>query len=320
MLNNSESKNSKTFAQITEEWFESLRPQLKLSSIVKYSNMLNTYILPEFADRNINEITRMEIQIFVNQCLLTGGAHGNGLSPKTVSGLISLINNISDYALVNGYNVANFQGISVRQSQKPMRILSRMEQGKLSKYLYVNMTPCNLGIIVCLYTGLRIGEVCALKWQDVLFDEQCIYIHQTMQRLQNEKSQNNKTMIVISPPKSDCSIRYVPIPEEIFSLLKKFSKAENAFLLTGDTDKFMEPRTLQNRFKAITKSCGIEDVNFHVLRHTFATRCVELGFDIKSLSEILGHSSVNITLNRYVHPSMELKQKNMNMLSELFIV
>ena len=126
-----------------------------------------------------------------------------------------------------------------------------------------------------------------------------------------------KTTIVISAPKSDCSIRTIPIPDDIFQILEKQQKKANAYILTGNTYEYIEPRTLQYRFRSLMNQCDIEDAHFHVLRHTFATRCVELGFDVKSLSEILGHASVNITMNRYVHPSMELKQKNMNMLSNL---
>ena len=122
---------------------------------------------------------------------------------------------------------------------------------------------------------------------------------------------------MIQSPKSDCSIRKIPFPDEMLSLMLPYQAQEEAFLLTGMVHSFIEPRNLENHFKAATKECDIYDVNFHALRHTFATRCIELGFDIKSLSEILGHASVNITLNRYVHPSMELKQKNMNKLSGL---
>lgn len=123
--------------------------------------------------------------------------------------------------------------------------------------------------------------------------------------------------MVILPPKSDCSICRIPIPDEVMRLLKAARKQDDAFLLTGLVHSYIEPRCLENRFKAVSKECGLTDVNYHALRHTFATRCVELGFDIKSLSEILGHASVNITLNRYVHPSMDLKQRNMNLLSDL---
>ena len=123
----------------------------------------------------------------------------------------------------------------------------------------------------------------------------------------------------ITKPKSQCSIRDIPIPEVLLPYLDS-KRSTDEYVLTGRSDIYVEPRTMQNHFKRILKQCDIEDVNFHVLRHTFATRCIELGFDIKSLSEILGHANVNITLNRYVHPSMDLKQQNMSKLSDLFAV
>ena len=130
----------------------------------------------------------------------------------------------------------------------------------------------------------------------------------------------HKSEIIISTPKSECSVRDVPIPDKLMLMLQKRQNAPNTYFLTGKTNLYVEPRTMQNRFKSTIKKAGIAPVNFHALRHTFATRCIELGFDIKSLSKILGYASVNITLNRYVHPSMELKQKNMNMLSDLLAV
>ena len=151
-------------------------------------------------------------------------------------------------------------------------------------------------------------------------EEQYIYVHRTLQRLQNKDNEIQRTSILISEPKSQCSIRKIPIPNELFQLILSMKQPSNTYFLTGRTQVFVEPRTLQNRFKVIIKQCNIKDANFHCLRHTFATRCVELGFDVKSLSEILGHANVNITMNRYVHPSMELKQKNMNLFSDLFSV
>lgn len=309
------------FAIIADEWFNSLKPQLKESSIVKYTNILNGYLFPGFGQRQIFDITRDDVVSFSKELLISGGVKGNGLSPKTVTSIISVLKNILEYASqVKNFKVVDIRGISVKQSQKPMRILSRSEQNKLSQYLCENLTLCNLGILLCLYTGLRIGEICALKWEDISFDEQYLYVHRTMQRLQKEDGNESKTRILISAPKSDCSIRKIPLPDEIFRLLTEYKHPVNTYFLTGKSHKYIEPRTMQNRFKAVSKKCGIENANFHALRHTFATRCVELGFDAKSLSEILGHSSVNITLNRYVHPSMELKQKNMNMLSNLLAV
>ncbi len=308
------------FGKIAGQWLDSIKPQLKESSIVKYTNILNLHLLPEFSAREITEITRSNISTFSCSLLVSGGYRAKGLSPKTVTDILSVLKSIFRYAaLEKNLPVADIKGISVKKQQKPMRILSRIEQTTLSNYLCSELTLSNLGILLCLYTGLRLGELCALKWEDISFREQSLHIHQTMQRIQTFKKDGNETYVKISTPKSDCSIRKIPIPEEIFQLIKSLEKPADTFFLTGLPDIYIEPRTMQNRFKYIINQCNIKDTNFHALRHTFATRCIELGFDIKCLSEILGHANVNITLNRYVHPSMELKQKNMNMLSDLFL-
>ena len=141
-----------------------------------------------------------------------------------------------------------------------------------------------------------------------------------LQRIQMHRGHGAKTEVVVTTPKSSCSIRKIPLPDEIFEILVLNKKASSGYVLTNDEYKFIEPRTMQNKFKKILKAAGVENANFHALRHTFATRCVELGFDIKSLSEILGHATVNITMNRYVHPTYEMKKKNMQKLSELLAV
>ena len=304
-----------TFKLIAEEWLEAQKFELKASSVSKYKNTLNAYLLPQFGDWKISEISRSDVSVFSKDLLVSGGSKAEGLAPKTVNSLLSVLRNIFEYAeKEKSIVVANIRDISVKQPQKPMRILSIDEQQRLCRYLQDSHSLCLLGILLCLYTGLRIGEVCALKWKDICISEQYLYVRQTMQRIQIDGFKK-KTKVIIQTPKSDCSIRKIPIPDEIMQLLIPLKEKDEAFLLTGMVHNFIEPRNLENHFKAAAQKCGIEDINFHALRHTFATRCVELGFDIKSLSEILGHASVNITLNRYVHPSMELKQKNMNKLS-----
>lgn len=307
---------SELFSSVSEDWLQMLKPQLKQASIAKYTNILNSYLLPAFQNCRITEIQRCDVMEFGNRLLETGGVKENGLSPKTVTGILAVLKSIFEYASrEDGFYVIDISDISVKQEQKPLRVLSHTEQSKLSQYMFEHLTSCNLGILVCLYTGLRIGEICALKWKDISFSEQYLFVHRAMQRVQIFTEGKTRTEVQISIPKSNCSIRQIPIPNEIFQILINYRKNEDAFLLTGETDYFIEPRTLQNRFKTVMEMCEIRHVNFHALRHTFATRCIELGFDVKSLSEILGHASVNITMNRYVHPSMELKQKNMNMLS-----
>jgi integrase len=199
-----------------------------------------------------------------------------------------------------------------------MRVLSRVEQDKLCRYISAHPDGYTLGILVCLFMGLRVGEICALRWEDISFEEQTIYVHQTMQRIQNVSGEGAKTRILISSPKSPCSNRIIPIPDKLLPLLQTYQRASSGFFLTNSCKKFVEPRLMQQHFGEVLALSGIAPANFHALRHTFATRCVELGVDVKSLSEILGHSNVTITLNRYVHPSMELKKENMNRLSVLF--
>lgn len=315
--------NKVTFYETAEKWLSIKASTIKKSSYVKYNNMLRYYLYPQFKNTFIDEITYENVNNLTNVLLTTAGNKGTGLSPKTVQCVVSLLNQILSYASHYYTDLhLSIPGITVKQEQKVLRVLSPQEQQRLTVYLYDNMELCNLGILVCMYSGLRIGELCALRWENILWNEQCIYVKETMQRLQNTDTSGtlmSKTSIVISAPKSACSIRKIPIPEQLFSILRIYECESSTFLMTG-TKSYIEPRTLQYRFKRITEKCNIYDVKFHSLRHTFATRCVELGFDIKSLSEILGHANVNITLNRYVHPSMEQKQKNMNLLSELLIV
>lgn len=175
-----------------------------------------------------------------------------------------------------------------------------------------------LGIYICLYTGIRIGELCALQWKNISFTDSTLKVIHTMQRIQYENEYStHKTHIIITEPKSSSAIRTIPLPEFLTEKLRPFVANPNAFVLSGECTQHVEPRTMQNKFKAYLAEGGIEDANFHSLRHTFATRCVEIGFDIKTLSEILGHSSVKITLDKYVHSSLELKRSNMEKLQPI---
>ena len=305
-----------TFSILANEWFRTKENQWKPSTATKYANILKIHLLPYFAEKTFAEITRNDIAVFCNHLLTYKYDGQKTLAPKTAADILSLLKSILEYAFQTGSCRAfDLNGIYIRQPYKPLRTFSHIEQQKLERHIHENPNPCNLGVLLCLYTGLRLGEICALKWKDIYLEEQYMYIHATMQRLQTKDNYSEKkTGIIISTPKSSCSMRQIPFPDDISRLLKKYKCPRESFFLTG-TEQYIEPRTMQNRFKLLLKSCNIRETNFHTLRHTFATRCVELGFDVKSLSEILGHANVNITMNRYVHPSMELKKRNMNKLS-----
>ena len=314
-------KNIKlTFKVIASQWLATKASVLKESSYIRYTNLLNSYIYPYFGDMYMENITHKEVDNFINILLNFGGRNSSGLSPKTVQCIVSLFKTILSYAsqFYKNMNISA-DSLTVRRENKMLRVLSVQEQALITDYIYSHLTLSNIGILLCLYTGMRVGEICALTWSNILLEERCIYVEKTLQRLQNKDTSDSKTSIVISAPKSACSIRKIPLPEELYDLLKSNQGEEDTYFLTG-TRSYIEPRTLQYRFKSVLRKCNITDAKFHSLRHTFATRCIELGFDIKSLSEILGHANVNITLNRYVHPSMEQKQKNMNLLTELLAV
>ena len=175
----------------------------------------------------------------------------------------------------------------------------------------------DLGILLSLCCGLRIGEICALKWSDIDIENGTLYINKTVQRLKKEKADQKKTELVISSPKSISSIRIIPLPMFLIEYLSEFKKnnVNESYVISGSINIF-EPRSYQYYFKAFLQRENIRIFNYHILRHTFATRCIEKGVDIKSLSELLGHSNVNITLDKYVHPSLEQKRFQ---LEKLFI-
>lgn len=169
-------------------------------------------------------------------------------------------------------------------------------------------------VLLCLYAGLRIGELCALRWSDIDFDGKTLTVKRTVQRIV-VPGHMTKTILLETDPKSESSRRTIPLASELLEILSRF-KGEQRYVF-GE-EKPLDPRTMQNRFKKILKEAGIDGRTFHTLRHTFATNCVENGMDVKTLSEILGHSDVKTTLNRYVHPTMDSKRKQIGALSDFY--
>lgn len=308
-----------TIKNISEQWILEKKGTLKYSSYMKYRNVLDNYIIPYIGQDCISNVSYDTISGLIVNLLTKAGQCQKGLSQKTVADSVTVVKSIIKYAARNKYEVdSSALDVILRTKGKPLRVLSKQEQERLVEHLIVNIHDqfCR-GILICLFTGIRIGELCALKWGDISSEEHMINVNKTLQRVQTPNG-DRKTAIVISEPKSDCSIRQIPIPDILYNNLE-FNEDGAAYVLS-DSKYYIEPRTMQNHFKKILSACEIRDANFHSLRHTFATRCIEVGFDIKSLSEILGHANVNITLNRYVHPSISLKKENMNKLSNLFAV
>ena len=310
----------RTFSDVAREWLCYKKPLLKEASLSKYTNIINLHLLPFFRDQDIHNITLEQMESFYNGLLITKTVKGTALAPKTTLDILSVMKAILLYATTKKYmNILPVLRYEYRAVPKKLVVLSGRNQKILSTYLCLNLTYRNLGLLICMYTGIRLGEACALSWEDISLTEGYIYIHKTMQRIQKEHN-GKKTMIIVTEPKTQSSIRTIPLPRQLIQLIKSSELPMQGYLLTGSYEKYIEPRSYQYHFKKILQQCKIPQTNFHTLRHTFATRCVELGFDIKTLSEILGHSNINITLNRYVHPSFDLKKQNMNKINKLIAV
>lgn len=313
----------KSLTDFLGEWVESIRPKIKESSYIKYNSMIKHYIAPNIGEKKLSEISYTMLENFTNQLLLEGGYKNSVLSSKTVNDTLTLLKSSFRYA-ANKYGVilCDFNQMPYQRKDGQIRVFSQKEHEQLTSYLYAHSNFRNLGILLALFTGIRVGELCALTWDHIHLDSGIITICQTMQRVENTNFKSRrtdmKTHVIITSPKSSSSIREIPLPAFLVDLLKETPHSEHGYFLSDSEDMYIEPRNLQTHFKTVLKKAGIENANFHTLRHTFATRCVELGFDIKSLSEVLGHANVNITLNKYVHPSMELKRDNMEKLSQLF--
>ncbi len=314
------SKKEISFEEISSSWLLDISKTLKTSSTVRYENLLNSYILPMFKDSNVSGITSEDILELITILSESGEKSKTGLSSNTLLAVTTVLSMIRDYAIKRGYSCGfSTDLVSIKSQRSDIRVFTELEEKKLIEYLKKEKSLSSIGVLICLFTGLRVGEICALKWDNIDLKEKTLKVDSTMQRIRCKDNDTSKTKVIITEPKSKCSKRLIPIPGFLVGLLKDYY-VEGAFVLTGLPDRFVEPRTMQNRFKKMLARCEIPDANFHATRHTFATRCVELDFDIKSLSEILGHSSVVITMNRYVHPTMPHKAANMEKLSKLIKV
>ena len=293
------------------EWLTLCRYRVKESTFVKYTTIVEKHLVPRLGRCYLHAITTAQVERLKGRLL-----DEEGLAVKTVRDILAVLRSVLYHASKQASHAFTMPEIVYpRGVGEEMRVLSREEQGRLVRYLLRETDGCKLGVLLALSCGLRIGEVCALRWGDISLVEGTVRVGATMQRLRSPSGEEARTRIVIDTPKSNMSARLIPLGAEIKRLCETHAGRPNAFVLTGDAVRFIEPRALQYRFASYTKACGLEGVHFHTLRHTFATRCVEAGFELKSLSEVLGHASPKITLERYVHSSMELKRSNMDKIS-----
>lgn len=290
---------------------------LKIRSFNKYEAIINLHINPELGDYEIADITSNILQDFIAEKLNKGNIKTKKpLSVNTVFGIVSVLKQGFKFALIQELIIKDpTVSIKLPQAQeKEVEALTREEQKIIEEYCLKNSKQNYLGIIICLYTGIRLGELLALTWDNVDFENKLLYIKNTSYT----SKVNGKNTIIIDKPKTKKSNRIIPIPDKLLVLLEMQKSASlSSYIISTKQNKIVETRSYQRTFESILSKCKIKHYNFHCLRHTFATRALELGMDIKTLSEILGHTNVAITLNRYAHSLLDYKKQEMNKIGTL---
>lgn len=290
------------FSEVAESWIESKAQLVKRSTYCAYSLIIKTHLLPTF--RGHSEITESEAQQFVIDKL------NSGLKRKTVKDIIATLRAIVRY----GEKHLGFPGerweivLPTDTESKTLPTLSLSSHRKLLRHLLESPTVQNIGVTIALTTGMRIGEVCALRWENTDLVRRVITVRQTVGRIYD--SEHNRTERITSTPKTKTSNREIPIGKELYDALRAIKdKATSEKYVVGGSESPKEPRTYREYFSRLLKRLDIPRIVFHGLRHTFATRCIECMCDYKTVSAILGHSNVATTMNLYVHPDMEQKKR-----------
>lgn len=294
-------------SQIIDLWKKDKKQYVKKSTYSAYVLLVENHLLPYFGE--MEEVKEEDVQKFVFKKL------EQGLSQKTIKDILIVLKMVLKYGIK--YKYLEYQDIDIKfptqRENEQLEVLNRSNQKKIMDYIENNFTFKNLGIYLCLSSGLRIGELCALKWENLDIDNGIITVRKTIQRIYIVDEGRKRTEIVIDTPKTKNSIRDIPMTTDLLRVIKPLKKVVNNdyYVLTNDV-KPTEPRTYRNYYKRLMKKLDIPELKFHGLRHSFATRCIESKCDYKTVSVILGHSNISTTLNLYVHPNLEQKKKCIN--------
>ena len=304
------------FEEVVKMWLKEKSYYIKESTYSLYCFEVDNYILPILGEYNVKEITEEIIQQAVYYWQNQGMNNGIPLKKSTVQNLVMLIKQILKYAVKKKYIQEYLVDIHFVPSQQPKKcmVFNKEEQQQIVNAALEEGSYKSFGILLCMSCGLRIGELCALKWSDINIRKKLMSISKTIQRIGYTQGEA-KTYLVITPPKTLTSIREIPLSNIICELISKMSeRTPEGFVLTN-TDSPIEPRSYRKYYEKFIEDHHLPKLKFHCLRHTFATKCIENGADCKTVSELLGHSTINTTMNMYVHPMMEEKRKCIEMVS-----
>lgn len=292
------------------KWY--VKPATKFRTHKKYKRQIEIHILPALGEYELHELTATVLQRF------TVDLSEKGLSANTVNGIISVLKSSLKRAVALGIAEKEYTDCIVRpkQREKQVECFSKDEQHKIEQYIYEKKKTKLFGILLCLYTGLRIGELLALTWNDVDLQKGVISVSKSC----HDGWKNGAYVKIVDTPKTLCSARVIPLPKQLLSKMKEHRKqSAGEYVVGGRSEYGAQVRSYQKTFELLLKRLHIPHKGFHSLRHTFATRALECGMDVKTMSEILGHKNPTITLKRYAHSMMEHKAEMMNRLGKLLL-
>ena len=301
-------------------WLLEKKDYIKESTYANYSNNIFNHIIPKLGNYYLNELNHKVIQDFLLELSKNGRKDNTGgLAEKTIKDITIIIKG----SIKKGINEDKIKHIELTfnypkdNKENKLYVLTKREQNKITNYVLENINSRNIGLLISLYSGIRIGELCALRWEDVDFEKNCLTINKTIQRVYIKDKNKNISKVIITTPKTKNANREIPINKDFLEILKKVKSDKEHYILTGN-EKYIEPRTYRKYFNKVLDELKIKHFNFHSLRHTFATNCISLGVDYKTVSELLGHANVNITLNLYVHPRYSQKKKCIDLVCKVF--
>lgn len=294
----------KTIREIAAAWKEYKRPYVKQSTMAAYVLILENHILPTFGEDN--SLPEQSVQVFVLHEI------ESGLSTKSVKDILIVLKMVMKFGVKKEWMTYYEWDIKYPPSSenKVLDVLSVTNHRKILNHIQSHFTFMGLGIYISLSTGLRIGKICALKWSDINVTDGILTVNRTIERIYIIEGEKKHTELVINTPKTKNSCREIPMNKELLGMLKPLKKVVNDdyYILTND-ERPTEPRTYRNYYKRLMEKLDIPKLKYHVARHSFATRCIEVGCDYKTVSVLLGHSNISTTLNLYVHPNMEQKKR-----------
>lgn len=305
-------RNDIVFKDVLDAWQNANRIRLKEASVSRYQNLIDTHILPKLGGVKMRQFDASLINCFLTSKLEEGRLDGKGgLSASYIRSMILVITSAINYGASEKL-CEPLQSPIVKPPllKKELNIICETKQSMLEQELLDHMNEDKLLVYITLYTGLRIGEACALRWEDISLESRLIFVRHTVSRIWYSENGKKHSKLMAGTPKTEASLRTIPICSKLYDVIHSFPHRKSCgyILMNRNNLSFVSPRTFEYRFKQMLMRCSLDPVNYHALRHTFATRCIERGVDIKSLSEILGHADTSITLNFYVHSSIELKR------------